>query len=554
MSASAHKSTFRRNALAKPLTSLPRVASAFLLAAFLWVFSGLALAQDQSNIVITGNEALPQDTLFEIMDIPPDMRITESLAQFARDELHAYYHMRGYTLARIWTTVFQGRMYITIDEGKLEKIIVRGDAGGATSIMIRWLVELPYDVYNEPLLKTQLDIIRNRFGLSEISTEIWKSPRIKQVGFQLSDLNRKIFTREVATWELHIVIAPSRGSGPSLGAMSSPYYGLVPFAQYTRRGPFFENREDVLQLKLESGFDVRRDLNNSGYMLRFTHVQLGGRYDFPPLAGLVRFYTDSHVETSSFQRADLPLDEYRRFILHNSLNLGLDLKRGLVLSMGGGIDYTSLFGVKQVAGSPFPVATFSRPRYFVTAELDLNLTPDEVRIDRLQKLTLNYSFYQLSISRWHRLQAYYRQVVPFGYNDFIFSAKGLYTFGATPFYDEASLGGRQMRSFFKNRYFVDRAAWLSADVRFSLWKDIIKIGLYHDLALFGQLRHSSEALARGEYREEDETEEYALANSFGPSFHWLIYDTFQFDLYGTIGFAPHGYNIGYFFEFKKVFW
>lgn len=530
-----------------------RLTQPALVLAFLLVAFPLRADEPPYPVIIHGSEALSLEVLLEVLDVDPSEPLSEELAEQLRRRLTHYYHGRGYTLARVWSRIHEGCLYLTIDEGKLEKIIVRGSAGGITALMVRWLVELPYDVYNEPLLNTQLDIIRQRFGISEMDIEIWRSPRVRQVGFQLSAVDRNLFSEEVATWELHLVLAPSRGSGPSIGVLSSPDYGVTPYAQYNRAGVFFADNRDRLGLLMETGYYTRRDLNRDRYVLRLTHVQLGARYDFPAIGGVLRFFTDNHVQTSSYQRPDLPLDEYWRFTVHNSANIGLDLTRGFTISFGGGLEHTSLFGIKPVAGRPFEISPFSNERYFATAGFDLNLTPDEVRLDQQEILTARYCFYHLDISRWHRLSATYRRHQPIGYHDFILAAQFLYTFGATPFYDEVSLGGPLMRSFFKGRYYVDRAGWMTMEMRASLWKDIIKIGIYHDLAVFGRITHDPKALGRSRYTLADEVEEYALANSFGPGFHWLVFDTFQFNFYTAFGFAPHGFDISYYFTFRKVF-
>lgn len=507
---------------------------------------------EESGLFIVGNERVPLETLEEVIQRRSDEEIGEELAARTKAELLHYYYAQGYSLARIWTKVHQGKLFISIDEGKLEKIIVRG-RGAITTLLLEWWIDLPGNVYNQRLLRAELDNFTDRTGIKDIATQIVKSRVVREVGFQLSDWGIDVFGEKTSMYELHIIIAPASGSGPGIGAITSPYYGFVPFVQYGDKGTFFENGKDKLLLSLETGYHIRRDLNKGGWDLRFTHFQTGGRYDFPPLRDLLRFYSESHLEISGFQRPDLPLDEYWAFVLHSSVNAGFDILDGFSIWFGGGAEYKSIFSIKQVTKEPFNVTPFDNGRFFAAVGLDLNLTPHEIRIDRLHTFSLKYEFYLIDVARFHRLEAAYKKVFALGYDDFIAQTKLLYTFGPTPFYEEKSLGGPMMRSFFKGAFYVDRAAWLSFEYRLSLWKDVIKISLYHDLAMFGQLTHDPNALNSGTYTEAAESENWALANSFGPGFHWLILDSFQFDLYGSMGFSPVGFSFYYYFEFMKVF-
>ena len=58
------------------------------------------------------------------------------------------------------------------------------------------------------------------------------------------------------------------------------------------RQVFFKGQDDVLDLRLETGYDVTQDLNSGRYEARFTHVQASAKYDFPQIADLLRIVQD----------------------------------------------------------------------------------------------------------------------------------------------------------------------------------------------------------------------------------------------------------------------
>ena len=49
------------------------------------------------------------------------------------------------------------------------------------------------------------------------------------------------------------------------------------------------------------------------------------------------------------------------------------------------------------------------------------------------------------------------------------------------------MGGRYVRGVFGDRYYVKRVAALALEFRWSLARDLYKISVFHDLAVYGEL-------------------------------------------------------------------
>jgi len=523
-----------------------------LTAVAIFLAPGFARAEGADlPIVFNGNACLDDAELLETLNLGDVARVTPPLARVARKRLLNHYHAQGYVLARIWTKIHKGKLYVSIDEGRLDRVIIRGYDSVRTSL-VRLSLELPHETYNKPLFEERLAKVKKDLQLQRIKVRIVKSKDVRHEDWQLSDIGFS-WLREASGYELHLQVESERGEGPSMGVEMISPYGVVPRASWTRYRAFFEENEDRLNLYLQSGYWIRKSLNGGSYEPAFTHVRGGGRYEYPRLWNLVRFSHDLYTDLSVVQRSDLPLDAYWDNTTHASLNIGFDFFKNFTLFVGGAVEYKYVFSIVKVKDEEFFVDPFAHLRGVFTAGLRYKWAGDELRNDRDSFASLAVSPHLEKISTFYRGEIYGQQFLPFGWHDLIFKVKLLGTLGASPFYDEASLSGDTLRTFYPSSYFIDNAAWLSAEFRVSLWRDIVKLSVYHDLALFGQIEHDPRGLTRKGYGAADEKAEFAWANSFGPGFHWLILDTFQFDIYGAFGFSPSGFAVNPYFSFKKVY-
>ncbi|MEL6545057.1 MAG: hypothetical protein AAFQ82_10560 [Myxococcota bacterium] len=127
-------------------------------------------------------------------------------------------------------------------------------------------------------------------------------------------------------------------------------------------------------------------------------------------------------------------------------------------------------------------------------------------------------------------------------NDFWLTAAAAGVVGGFSEFDEPEIGSRFLRGVFGNQNFVQAIASLGVAYRYSINRDLVKVGVYHDLAGY----YESD-FAAGSSR-------FRVANAFGLGVHALVFDLFQFDVYVGTGFASDGESgFGSTFQLQKAF-
>ena len=95
---------------------------------------------------------------------------------------------------------------------------------------------------------------------------------------------------------------------------------------------------------------------------------------------------------------------------------------------------------------------------------------------------------------------------------------------------------------FGGNWFVREAGAVRLEFRFSLVRDLFKLSVFSDTALFGEIDHAGGPRT------------IQIADSVGAGFHALILDMFQLDLYYGFGFASGGeFDHGLVTTLRKVF-
>jgi hypothetical protein len=120
----------------------------------------------------------------------------------------------------------------------------------------------------------------------------------------------------------------------------------------------------------------------------------------------------------------------------------------------------------------------------------------------------------------------YQGVAPFGWHDLWLKSRGKWLWGEVAFHNEEPVG-EYLHGLFGEQ-FVDRIGNASVEFRFSVTRDLFKLSLFHDLAVFAELDR------------QNQTETLRVANSFGPGFHALIEGMLQLDIYVAFGFRSDG--------------
>ena len=187
-------------------------------------------------------------------------------------------------------------------------------------------------------------------------------------------------------------------------------------------------------------------------------------------------------------------------------------------------------------------ATIQRQRPFIRLTHESVFDPHVLRWDRRHTLESearyyfpfgpNLSFFQADVR--------YQYVKEIGWHDFWIKGRAHLSLGDVSFHDEVSVG-EFVRGIYTGEW-VPSGISLLLEFRFSVLRDTIKVGVFHDLGLFAvPLRTQGKLVAE-------------LGNGFGPSLHLLVLDMFQIDMFVGFGFRRNArFNAGFGLILNKAF-
>ena len=184
-----------------------------------------------------------------------------------------------------------------------------------------------------------------------------------------------------------------------------------------------------------------------------------------------------------------------------------------------------------MAGSSFDSSYgFAQNRQFAEAALELTFDPDSLRRDRHHRLGLDARFYgpphpgdkeALHLSGW------YQKMFPFGWNELWVELQGTSRTGFVLFPEEGSIGGSVLHGPFGDVY-ARKWGGLQLEYRYSLLRDVFKLGIFHNLAGYGAIDRVTDK------------EKFAFANAVGLGAHALLIDEFQLDAWFGVGWSSGG--------------
>jgi hypothetical protein len=237
-------------------------------------------------------------------------------------------------------------------------------------------------------------------------------------------------------------------------------------------------------------------------------------------------------ELTSRQRPDIGLESYYATRAQLTLGLSYDLFRGATVALSLGaeeLDVFSLRPVDEAAGPAAGVGPSSTLRPYLSGTAHLIFDADEIRRDRRTELEFSGRHFPRGAGRGYGITSYrVQRVNEVGWHDLWLTSRGAWLWGTVPFIEEQSVGGLHVRGVFDERFYAKHVASGGLEVRFSLTRDIYKVGGFADVAVFGEMDRGGGS------------EKVRVVGGVGPSFHALIADVFQLDLYYAIGLAGHG--------------
>jgi hypothetical protein len=494
----------------------------------------LLAAVPADPLVFHGNVALVEDVYRAVLDLPAGIQATPANARSVASHLLLFLRKAGYKLARVRARVQGEQIAVDIDEGRLDKTIFIG-GGAFETLRLRLDLRLQNDVFNQPELERQLKSIGRRFGLSGFAYEIVpvaNAPvsRLKLESIEgIEELSLGLL-RPGRPYELHILVQPGGfrpGISPEIeinslegGAIGATYHG----------GRFlFE--VDRFELGGRVAGAVRQGLAPSaGSSFVFTRALGEGAFATAPLWGMVRPSIRGRADLTNRQRPDLNLDSFQFFTLEGGVQLLLWPGQYLHASLGAGVERRLLFSIQEVGPPPMVIEPVAQSRPYAAASLEVTFDPAVVRRDHHHQASIEARLYGApheGTSGAAHLLAHYQKLFSFGWNDIWLEARGVSRTGFVLFPEEVSIGGDSLRGPFGAVY-ARRLAAFDLEFRYSIVRDLFKLGVFHNLVGYGRLDRGAN------------TETFALADAFGLGLHALLLDEFQLDAYFGMGLASGG--------------
>ena len=492
----------------------------------------IAAASAQPLLVFRGNVALVEDVYRAELDLPASTRATPGTARMVASRLRRFLHQAGYVLATVRAQVQGEQIAVQIDEGRLDKIIFLG-GGAFETLRLRLDLHLHDDVYNKPELERQLRSLAARLGLSEFAYDVVPIANLQPENVQLDDIDPLEelslgMVRPGRPYELHILVQPGEfhpGLSPELEVDSLEGGGLG--AAYHAGRLFFG--EDRLNLGGRLAGALRQKLDNTGSRFTFTRALGEVTYEAPPIGGVVRPSLRGRADRSNRQRPDLQLESFEFATLEGAAQMLFVPIPEVRAWVAAGLERRLLFGLEPVAGQtpPMPLTRLAQTRAFTEAGMEITFDPEALRRDRHHELSAEarvYSAPHPGTDGALHLSARWQKMFPFGWNELWLSALGFSRTGFVVFPEEQSIGGDPLRGPFGAEY-ARRLLAFQVEFRYSLLRDVFKLGLFHNAVAYGQLDRVKQA------------ESPALANSLGLGAHALLIDSFALDAYFGVGFA-----------------
>ncbi len=487
-----------------------------------------------------------QETYRALLRMPPKLPTGPGRAEAARRRILRFLRDAGYVLAEVTILPSDDGLSLRVDEGLLTKVLFIG-TGSFRAVQLKLELAIPQRVFNRPNLERQLADLKQRYGLQSVSYELVPCSHVTHEGPQLKDLGTiegQALIPPPGHYELHITLDKEHwDTGLDLSADYDFPDGLELGVGYRVADFVFE--QDRFFVGGRVGAQLRNRIDDGETYPALSRGVAEAWWATPPL-GLdgLRIALRLNSDLRSRQRRDRSVEIYYRESLESSLWLSYEFLPGMMLLVGGGNEYRILFGVQMADPAAPPVEEGDWLRPFVSGGLAFVFNPEQPRKDRrhLLEARLRHAWQQGS-DELGMASLTYRKVFGFGWHDLEIGTDGTWIWGASTFDDQEPVGGRHLRGVFGNQYWVERVIDLKLEFRFSMARDLFKLGIFHDLAVFGQLDPLTG----------DETAR--VANSVGLGFHALILDLFQFDFYYGLGWSSEGgdFDHGLAVRLKKVF-
>ncbi|MER2564005.1 MAG: hypothetical protein ABTQ32_24965 [Myxococcaceae bacterium] len=512
---------------------------------------GVTLNKPPFPIRFVGNLVLTDDVYRAVLDVPPESLPETQTAQLVADQLQRFLLKSGYELSHVSVALEDNGLTVRIDEGRLEKVVFRGRF---TLPMLRFKIalDLPKEVFNRPQLEREVARRAKELGIDTPTWELIETESVKHDGVQVVEaptivIAGRSIIQPQQRFELHFTFGePAWSTGLGVDLRTSWMDGLEIGLNYQSKSLAFT--DDRWRVALMGGLGLRNDLPQNNIYIFPSRLIADALWYSPALdeSGTSRAFLSLHTEGIARQRRDFGLENY--FALRTELSFSLQLRpyRALSLFAGAGMQHFLVGGLQAPLGAPppFTIADPTRLRNFVEGRVDLIFFDGDSRYDRRHALflegRLSANITRFDLPPFAEARLGYQLVVPIGWHDVWIRAKGTWMSGDVLFPFEEVLGEHLPAVF--GDIWVQKAGGVRAEFRYSLVRDIAKVGLFANVLAFGEeLRDVGKTVPR-------------FGAGIGPTAHVLIEGIFQLDLFLNFSLLSNGrFSTGLLVWLNKVF-
>lgn len=492
-----------------------------------------ASAGQHGILIITGNIVIVDEVYLQILNVPEDAKADDEMARDIEVILLDFLRRSGYVLATVQAEVFGDQIAVNIDEGRLAKIALIGKSPAAL-LAYRARISLPGDVFNRPLLER---ILTSFYPSNEgkFDYELVPANEKPHLGPQV-DIS-KILAGQAALpsgdrYELHIDMSqdPEAGGGARATFAIDPngYRGGVGYTL-----PSLVGRRDRWDVDVAFGLKRFDDLRQNDTHLQPNRIIGGVRYYTPPIIGeTVRPVFEIRDDFLRRQRQDIGLQTYTFNRLDGVISASAEPENA-ELKLGIGVQFRDFRNVDNVPlseitpeqlGEPSRVTTvapFTNVLPFVSFEAHLTFSKLVTRFDKAHRLNGDVRYFAGNDGGFVAAFADYQKVFEFGWNDLWITSSGGILQGNFSVADAIPMSGSYVRGVYSDDFYMDRIIALGLEYRFSLTRDLFKVSIFDEAALF------REHVIAGVGPQPE------VVNAFGPGLHALVMDTIQLDFYAS---------------------
>ena len=493
-------------------------------------------AEAPELLLFKGSLLLNEFVYRAVLKLPPEAAANHETARLVAEQLAAFLRESGYDLATVRAQVKGPQIEVQIDEGALDKIILAG-AGWINALRFRAALNLPLDVFNRRVFEAQLRRLAKQFGFKTYKFELWPVHLIDddqgKMFADIEELRAMPMIRPARGYELRIfTTGEAWGSGFSPEVLLNGQIGYGIGGRYRLKDIFQDG--DRWQAHFRLGGNFRSYLDDSGTRFVNTNDYLTTRWLSRPwdhAGDGLRMTIAPRAELWQLQRRDLHLESYKIGTLELGSGAGAQLTPEFALYFTGGMQRRWLFNKVAETGFVLGDDVTSVPavswRGFLRANSTYTFNPGELRADLKNTVTLELDLFRPTVkgdSGFLKFDLAGKRLLAFGWHEIRVQLRVNGELGDVIFVDELPLNDHLRVGPVVDKY-TQRAATVSLELRYSLLRDKVKIGVFNDLAVWRHLPRI------------DKYQFAELAGSAGGGAFFFIFDELQIDVFYGVGWS-----------------